>query len=203
MSIEFDLRQPVPDTCIGVLFVDTTYDSGDDDNGSSTTLREEIQAELKAEIDEVDIHPGASLPAWLFQVDWSTLALTAVAIALFFKGKAIDENLEAWMSLARKVQSVLNRPCYLTRTAAASLAVDGIVKHIAPVRPSRIVLRSYRRADSRFESFHDATESPDGAVMEYQSTLIHVFEFDVDGVEYLVIVQGSDVALKLNGSPSD
>lgn len=195
MSIQFDLHQPIPDTCIGVLFVDTTYDSGEDYSSASEDLKKEIQADLKAEIEEVDIHPGASLPAWLFQYDLSTLALTAGAIALFFKGKAVDENLEAWMSLAGKVRAILNRPCHMTRTAAASLAVNEIVKYVAPARPRVLVLRSYKRADSRFESFHDATESLDGAVMEYQSTVVHVFEFDVDGSEYLVIVEGRDVAV--------
>lgn len=200
MSIDFDLLQPVPDVCIGVIFVDTTYDSGEDESGASRYLKKEIQSELRAEVEDVDIHPGASLPGWLYQYDLSALALTAGAIALFFRGKAVSENLEAWMGLAGKLRTILNRPCHLTRTAAAALAVDEIVKHVAPVRPKVLVLRSYKRADSRFESFHDATESLDGAVMEYQSTLIHVFEFEVDGIEYLAIVHGSDVAVRQNSS---
>jgi hypothetical protein len=194
--IDFDYRDAVPDHSICIFFLDTTYPINGDDTEVSESLKRIIQDELQCEIEEVDIWPGASLPAWLFQLDLTSLAISAGAMVLFFKGTAINENLDAWVELAQKIKIALTRKCYLNRSAAAALAIDEVLKLVGPSRPKRIILSKYKKADNRFENFHDATETDENVRIEYQGTVIHVFEFHVDEKEYLVVVDGRDVAVR-------
>lgn len=198
--MDFDWRDPVPDHLVCIFFLDTTYPISGDDEGVSEALKRIIQEEVDSEIEGVDIWPGASLPAWLFQLDLTSLMISAGAVTLFFKGKAINESIDAWVELARKLKKVLTRECHLNRTAAAALAIDEVLKFSGPIPPRELVLKKYKVADNRFESFHDATETDENVRVEYQGTAIHVFEFLVDQREYLVVVDGRDVAVRCIGS---
>jgi hypothetical protein len=194
----FDHRDPVPDSIVCIFFVDTAYGFEEDEAVLSNQLKAELEIELGVELEEVDIGPGAALPAWLFTLDLGAVAVSGAIIALFFQGRRIEENIEAWSNLACRIRGLLNREVALNRSAAAILAVDEVVQVSGANKPS-VRLIDYRWLDSRFERFEDDTGSIDPARMEYHGYIVHVFELDIDGERYLAVVEGKDVAVKKVG----
>jgi hypothetical protein len=192
---EFDLRGVIPDAAICLAFVDTTYPNFGDKESFSVNLQSRIEFETGYSLTEVDIYPGASGPGWLLQIPLSDLTLTAAAVSAFFSGKLVNENISAWLELARKLRSLFGRPACLSRSAAASIAIDEIMAISGKTKAKEIQLVDYRIADSRFEYWKDARSVSTGSTIEPMSVTIHVFELLVDGDCYLAVVDRCDVSV--------
>ncbi len=71
---------------------------------------------------EANIGAGADWPAWAIQ--FSPYIPTASIIAIFFSGKRINENLDAWLAIGRKLCSFTSfAGSWLNRSAAAMVAL--------------------------------------------------------------------------------
>lgn len=112
--------------------------TGANEAGSFEDFVLELRSELATitkdvEIRSTDIGRGA---------DWSVVLVTIGG--LFFLGKKIEENLDAWTSLARKFLAVLQRiserfgPYRLDEHGATLLAIDRILRKQPRVRTIRV-----------------------------------------------------------------
>ncbi|WP_299830008.1 hypothetical protein [uncultured Roseobacter sp.] len=191
----FDYRDPVPDDLVCVFFEDTAYWHNSDIEEASLRLRKAIEAEFAVEVAEVDIGPGFSVPAWLLEIDVKSLVAGGAVVTVFFQGKNILQNIEAWLMISAKLKSFLHRKAKLNRTAAAALAINEILR-VRDKPTSNVTLVEYSTFDSRYDSFVDARPASEGPRIEYQAFQIHVFEFDVDGESFTAVVDGRDVGLK-------
>ena len=193
--VSFEPLSSIPDECVCIAFVDTTYPNFGDSEIESCSLKSKLEAELSVELEEVDIYPGASGPGWLLEVNLSDLTLAAGFFVLFFKGENVSKSLEAWISIASKIRFFLGRPACLSRSAAASLAIDEVLAVRGAETAVQIRLVRYSSADSRFQTWTDATERQIGPALEPLSVIIHVFELEVDGDRYLAVVDRTDVGV--------
>jgi len=83
-----------------LIVVDPTYDhEGRDPNEFLSALRRELSGVSKT-FDCRDVDIG-------FAADWP--AILAIFTGLFFLGKPINDNIEAWFSLAKKFKSMLKQ----------------------------------------------------------------------------------------------
>ena len=93
---------------IRVYVIDETYgQDGDDWEQQSAAFKKKIEAEHQRPFEYEDIGRGASQPA--FFVTLIELLPYPGAIALFFTGKKINENIEAWGKLYERLKNFLNR----------------------------------------------------------------------------------------------
>lgn len=193
--MSFNHFDPIPDNLFCVMFVDTSYGGGGDEEIESLLEKNRIEDEFSIWTEDVDIYPGASLPAFLFEV---SLVGPAVAIALttaFFQGKNIKENFAAWVGIANGLKRFFGKEVHLNRSAAGALALQELLKNFNG-KPEIVRLVKYSTFDTRFERFEDATEHQVSLRLEYHACTNHIFDFDVDGRNFVVVVDGSDVGLK-------
>ncbi len=193
----FDQRGTIPDTSFCIIFWDTTYGRFGDNDTESRALKNKIEAEAEHMLEDVDIYPGASGPGWMIELPVAQIAFLAMAVSVFFQGKNILENLQAWNEMAIKVRRLLlGRKAVLSRSAAGALALDEVVAIHADPNLSKVTLAQYKTADSRFEKYDDASQRESSWQLEYHGTMIHVFEFDLDNNKYLAVVEGTDVGVQ-------
>ena len=91
---------------------------------ASSRFRDNLVAEFQLPFEETDIGTGAGVQAF-----WTTLTDTwpfVAAAALFFSGKKIEENLEAWHKLFKRLTPFINRGAIFDRDGAAVLAIEGL-----------------------------------------------------------------------------
>lgn len=191
----FNWIDSIPDSSVCIMFWDTTYPEEQEDKDASSNLKKSIEKELRTSLEDVDIYPGASGPAWLLETIVSGMPI-AIAISFFFSGKLVNDNLNAWRNLASTLKGLLGRKACLSRSAAAILALDAVLEHHSDTNVREIKLLKYSTADSRFETFEDARETNKSLPIEYAGVIIHVFDIQVDCTQYLVVVDGTEVGLK-------
>lgn len=192
----FDHRDPVPDDLVCIFFEDTSYPLNGDSEFASSRLATVIQSETGLELDEVDIAPGYSLPAWLAEIDPNSVITGGLLIGAFFQGKNILKNLDAWAQLASRLKALIFRKVFLNRTAAASLALDELLAQLDFDPQSEVSLISYTAYDRRYQWNEGQISNEANVRVEYQAFVIHAFEFKVDEGVYLVVVDGKDVAVR-------
>lgn len=191
----FEYFESIPDHSICIIYFDSTYPWLGDDEAGSLSLKGKIEQEIDSNLEEVDIYPGASGPGWLLENLVIGLPIAA-AITLFFSGKSIVENLEAWSELVRSIRKNLGRKACLNRSAAAALAIDEVLAINGDKLVKSFRLEKYSVADSRFESFEDARPVDENVTLELSGVTTHVFDFNLDGVKYLVVVEGTEVGVR-------
>jgi hypothetical protein len=174
---------------IRVYVIDSTYDQGDEDSypDRSEAFRRGLEAEFQKEFGETNVGAGADVPAFVTEY----LAPVGLALYVFFKGKDIQENLDAWAVMFAKLKRLFYRTSVLDRQAAAIVAVAAIVSEIGR-RPKRLKLVGYRPeflfdADD-VEPTSGVADDPDALSL---GGLKHVFEILADGSTYRVVVNGN------------
>jgi hypothetical protein len=191
---------PIPDHLFCVLFVDTTYGGDGDEDENNRQEKARIEKEFSVQLEDVDIHPGASLPAFMLTVNFVVPVIAVAITTAFFKGKNIKENLDAWSDIARGLKRFLRGPVYLNRTSATALAIEELRQYIGD-QSKIICLTRYSTFDNRFQQLEDATEQEESQRLEVHSCITHVFDFEVDGRKFLAVVEGTDAGVKELGSP--
>ncbi len=119
-----------------LLYSDPYYDSED---WNPDRYPAELKAAVagldpKAGVSKTDVGHGADFPCVLVELladlDWKSLIAPVAVGSLFFKGKAIQENLEAWVALGKKLLGLFRRmkPTRIDEKAAVLLVLNSIVE---------------------------------------------------------------------------
>lgn len=164
---------------------------------ASSRFRDTLVTEFQLPFEETDIGTGAGELAF-----WTTLTETwpvVAAIALFFGGKKIEENLDAWQKLFKRLRPFIDRGAIFDRDGAAVLAIEGLRLALGKL-PESIRLLGYQ-TDSLLNRINDPPEEwqadvsrlsvIDPPLDQVQRATIHVFQIEADGRMFKIVVQGS------------
>jgi hypothetical protein len=129
-----------------VYIQDTSYTEQEDQSDweeRSIGLKASLEKEFECTFHEADIWPGASFPAFVVQLageDWPYLAMS---LYVFFKGKDIQENLDAWAKLYNRINPFRKYKPYFNREGSAVRALKATTEALGH-EPSSIRLVGYR-----------------------------------------------------------
>ncbi|MEO1046404.1 MAG: hypothetical protein AAFX04_13255 [Pseudomonadota bacterium] len=191
------------DDTILIAIIDETYqedETSDDIEDRSEEYRLELERQFGAPFQEGDIGPSASIPAFLTEILSTQIPLWSLLAGTFFLGKPINENLDAWKAIGKKIHSFFSKPVVLSRNGAAIIAVEAVFEYLGQT-PRSIRLVSYRP-----ESMPDADSlgvmERDDHIAEAPDTLFigfvqHVFEIEADNKTFRVGVAGKEVEIIL------
>lgn len=118
-------------TPMELLYGDKYYDKEGWELGKYSGELKSSLREIDTEVDTVDtdVGLGASEPSVLVEIfksiNWATL-LTVAIPGVFLLGKKINENIAAWVEIARKVKHLLKKhpPARIDEKAALLVALD-------------------------------------------------------------------------------
>jgi hypothetical protein len=189
------------DDKIQICIPDISYRNAPDDeewNKKSETLRSELEGEYGTPFEPGSIGFGSASPAWLGLLDLGPWPYVATALYVFFKGKEILENLDAWREIGKKITSFHKRKPSLNRSGAAILAIENIACALG-YTPHSIQLVGYRRM-TYFDKL-EGKEDPGylttigNAEERVTNITIHVFQIIADDKHFRVFVEGDNVRL--------
>jgi hypothetical protein len=188
---------PQPTETSGQLFViviDETY-GGDEATyeEDSEQYRQNLIHEFGKDFEEVNVGPGADIPAFLTDLANTSIPLWSAVLGAFFLGKPIKDNLDAWLQMRDALRRFFSRPVVLARHGAAVLAINAIVDEIGDM-PRLVRLLSYRVGHisegdgwKQIDAEKVIQENPPTLNLGY---LIHVFEIEADDSLFRIAVDG-------------
>jgi hypothetical protein len=114
-------------------------------------------------------------------------------MAVFFSGKPILDNTEAWRTIHRKIKPFFRRTVVLNRNGAAVLAMEAVFKDMGGI-PKKVMLHGYK-PDYRHDDADLVvpTEIEDTMPTLNLSMVKHVFHIEADGTSFVVAVDGTKV----------
>src|SRR5215470_1906830 len=119
-----------PDNSIKAYILDATYGHSEsvvEWETASAKFRYGLEREYGLPFEYIDIGTGASQPAFVTTViEYAPIA----AIALFFAGKKIEENYEAWARIFAKIQRFLKPGTRFDRDGSAAIAIAALEQKI-------------------------------------------------------------------------
>lgn len=190
--------QPTEDADqIFVIIIDETYPPLDEDTWEEDRekYRIALEREFGVSFEDADVGPGADIPAFLTVIATTAIPLWSVLLAAFFFGKPINENLEAWTEIGRKLRTFFGKPVILAQHGASVLAVCAVFDEMGGM-PRSLKLLSYRAG---FIGDSDDLEqiAPSEKISENPPTLnlgivCHIFEIEADGQKFRVSVDGKE-----------
>ncbi len=121
-----------PVTSLPIYIPDRTYP---DEEDKSDEFKAELEAEYELSTKYADIWPGASFPAFLMELSVAAWPYLAMVIYVFFKGKEIKDNLDAWTELLEKITPFRKHRPYFKREGAAVLAVAAVTQALGAAAP--------------------------------------------------------------------
>lgn len=177
-----------------VIVIDETY-GGDEETleADCERYRRQLEQEFEAVFQEVNVGPGADIPAFLTELINARVPLWSAALVTFFAGTRIKENLDAWTEMAYALRRFFARPIILARHGAAVLALEAVLDELGGM-PKVIRLVRYRAGHLAGDG-SPAQAELGGGIEENPPTLnlgylVHLFEIEVDGVLFRVSVDG-------------
>ncbi|AUQ65714.1 hypothetical protein [Phaeobacter inhibens] len=155
-----------------------------------------VKSEFDVDFEEANIGPGADLPAFVTVIASNVAPLIPWLMAVFFTGKPIIDNIEAWRTILSKIRPFFRRTVVLNRNGAAVLAMDAVFENMGGI-PKKVVLHGYKPD----YSYDDAElvapmEIEDPMPTLNLSMIKHVFHIEADGVSFVVAVDGTKVIAK-------
>jgi len=184
-----------------IAVVDQTYGKSADDDWEND--REQFRVALEHEYDlrfeDGNVGPGADLPAFLTLLQTEAhVPIWMLVSAIFFAGKPLLENIEAWPKLAKKIRPLLKRPAFLNRQGAAVIAMEAIFTATMK-KPDALQLLSYRIVHvgepNDLSTMGRHTEIAEPLPTLYLGFVRHIFEIDADGVLFRVSVDGRETTI--------
>lgn len=163
---------------------------------ASKIFLDRIKSEFDADFEEANIGPGADLPAFVTVIASNVVPLIPWLMAVFFSGKPIVDNIEAWRTILSKIRPFFSRTVVLNRNGAAVLAMDAVFEDMGGI-PKEVVLHGYK-PDYRYDDGElvAPTEIEDPMPTLNLRMLKHVFHIEADGVSFVVAVKGTKVTAK-------
>lgn len=178
---------------IFLLVIDETYDSGETWAEDSERYRLDLQREFGVDFEEANIGPGFDIPAFLTILATTTVPLWSLILGAFFLGKPINENLDAWHAIGKRLRQFFKRPVILSRNGAAVIAVEAIFEEIGGT-PKSLRLSSYRVGHlGEIGKLKEADASQEISATPPTLNLglvLHIFEIEADGIVFRVGVDG-------------
>jgi hypothetical protein len=199
-----------------IFIPDATYDHPDyypglEEADASEKFRKETKDKFQISSREANIGAGA---------DWPAVALEAIefikdreavlaGIALFFSGKKINENLDAWLSIGKKLSSSLKGFHFvLNRSASVFLAIfrnsEASGGHLQSIE-----LKEYKPLDGRgISSLSEMDVAKisilnDGLEEERLGSVIHYFRLSLNDVEAEILAKGSAILISRLGDENE
>ena len=175
---------------------DDYADEGAATDAASQIFLSRIKSEFDADFDEANIGPGADLPAFVTVIASNLVPLIPWLMAVFFSGKPIVDNIEAWRALLSKIKPFFRRTVVLNRNGAAVLAMDAVFEEMGGI-PKKVVLHGYK-PDYRYDDTQliAPAEIEDPMPTLNLSMVKHVFHIEADGVSFIVAVDGFKATAK-------
>lgn len=142
---------------------------------------------------QTNIGAGADWPALYTEI--IPVATTYAPLALFFLGKKINENLDAWVLIGGKLHSLLQQTGgWLNRGAALIVSLFKIKEKLGKLYSIEII--QYESLDGRFIDDWKTVDPDKKSVIsddladEYRGGQIHYFRIKANNTELEVIVYG-------------
>jgi hypothetical protein len=200
-----------------VFIPDPTYGDGEwtEDwrngpvTGPSAEFRKSLEDEFGGEFRFTSIGTGAAISAYFLELASSPFGeLAAGAIALFFAGKPIKDNLEAWGSAYKQLVKFFHRDPTFSREGAAVLVYEAVVDKMGGL-PKSYELRGFgiQHRLAFTDPLNPPDPSPPSTIEEaperVERAMIYVFHVVADGRTFLASVDGHNVKFLKNETLSD
>lgn len=167
-------------------------------SAASEKYRQGLVAEFNADFEVVNVGPGFDVPAFVTAVSDNALPLIPWLMAIFFSGKPMVENVEAWRTVYARMKCFFGRSVVLNRQGAAVIAVEAVLDELGGL-PKRITLKSYRRGllDDEADFYvGDAEQIQDAPPTLDLALVMHVFEIEADSVTFVVEIDGAAAVVR-------
>lgn len=148
-------REEEPDEVL-IFVVDESYDRIDEyvdwcdyaderaaTEAASKIFLNRIKTEFDVDFEKANIGPGADVPAFVTVIASNVVPLIPWLMAIFFSGKPIVDNIEAWRTIFSKIRPFFRRTVVLNRNGAAVLAMDAVFQDMGGI-PKNIILHGYK-----------------------------------------------------------
>lgn len=163
---------------------------------ASKIFHDRIRTEFNAEFEDANIGPGADLPAFVTVIASNVIPLIPWLMAVFFSGKPIVDNVEAWRTILGKIRPFFSRTVVLNRNGAAVLAMDAIFEDMGGI-PKHVVLHGYKPEYGYDDAELVAPLEIEDPVPTLNLSMVkHVFQIEADGVSFVVTVDGKKATAK-------
>lgn len=180
---------------IQVFIIDKTYDHYDEEGPASERFRISLEAEYNLKFKEANIGPSADVPAFLTTLLNSSfqVPIWTVILGLFFSGKLIRDNFDAWHDMAKRIAKFFNHQVVFSRNGASIIAMKAVLDELGTV-PKTIQLISYR-FDMIFSVEELASLEVSSEINESLNPIFlgqgwHIFEIRLDEVLLRVGING-------------
>ncbi len=119
-----------------LIFSDALYDTADWEEGkySKELFSHIVQIDPEASVTDTNIGHGADWPVVLVElfkgVDWSQVFTVAGVGGVFLLGKQINENIDAWIEIGKKIRKLIEKmkPARVDEYAAILLVINDLKK---------------------------------------------------------------------------
>jgi hypothetical protein len=163
----------------------------------SKKFKKELENQHKQKLHLDNIGPGADWPAYVAWV--SVPGVSAAALYIFFKGKDIKENIEAWKEIFESIRPFLIHQPVVNRDGAAVIAIERISLMTGQIKEN-IRLIGYEPIHMGedlnqydFAALLSIQEAPQAL---YLGVLFHAFQIEVDGRRFGVLIYREDVRVR-------
>lgn len=193
-------RDEEPDEIV-VAIIDEEYTRKNEETylDRSAIYRRALECDFGHEFEESNIGPGFDIPAFVTVLKDNFIPLLPWAVAIFFSGKSLIDNTQAWLKISDRIRKYFSRKVVLNRNGAAVIAVEAVLKTMDGL-PRTLRLKSYRSGGlwevdefEKIEPYEIIEASPPILNMGMS---FHLFEIEADGVLFLVGVHGKDVLIR-------
>lgn len=133
-----------------LIFADEYYDSPDfkEEGAFSKDLKNElVEFDSQLETIDGDIGHGADLPVVLIElfkeIDWNSVFKVGTIPTVFFLGKKINENIDAWIEISKKLKKLFEKkqPTRIDEKAALLIVLQDMLENNHDLKDSEISLR--------------------------------------------------------------
>src|SRR5579862_993527 len=112
------------ETAIRIFFSDPALN----DVPGYEPIKRELEEQFGLKLDYTSIGTGAAEGAYVARLILDNLP--AMLVVLFFQGKRINENLDAWIELGNRLSAFMQRAAIFDRVGSAVLAVNELFKKL-------------------------------------------------------------------------
>lgn len=186
-----------------IYIPDATYDRPNEPREweiRSEEFRRTLEREFEASFSKSNLDGGADWPAFVTNIITSPYILVAGTLYVFFKGKEVKENLEAWIQLGKSAKRFFERNPRFDRQSAALIALYEIELQAGAV-PDSIRLIAYQ--PKSFFLGETQTTPIEGVISDDSEPMglgridAHLFLIDVDGTWFRAEVTHEKVSIIL------
>lgn len=177
-----------------MLFSDEAWNvASNGEQRASKELQRELEDEYNLPVGHTSVGTGAAEPGFLVALP---SAIIGGAIWLFFQGKKLQPNIDAWKHFYNRyfVKFFKRNPSF-DRSGALILAILALNERLGKA-PTSIHIVSYNRRSNRMD-LDDIVPGNLGEIdkrSRIEAATIHVFKIIADGSPYTIHVHGRDVS---------